>query len=94
MEILGTSAIHIDQAENRYSFSKLLHTLQIDQPAWKELTNLKEAKQFAELVEYPVLVRPSYVLSGQAINIAFNNQDLEEYLREASFISPEHPTWN
>ncbi|OFZ63195.1 MAG: carbamoyl phosphate synthase large subunit, partial [Bacteroidetes bacterium RIFCSPHIGHO2_02_FULL_44_7] len=91
LNILGTSAESIDKAENRYKFSKLLTHLEIDQPAWRELTNIKGAKQFAEGVEYPVLVRPSYVLSGAAMNIAFNSDDLEKYLKEATYISPEHP---
>lgn len=91
MRILGTTPADIDRAENRYKFSQLLHRLKIDQPAWKELTDITSAKQFATSIGYPVLIRPSYVLSGAAMNVAFNPGDLEEYLDEATFISPEHP---
>jgi len=91
MKILGTSPKNIDKAENRYKFSKLLNKLGINQPAWKELTSLKQAKNFAKQVKYPVLIRPSYVLSGAAMNIAFNQKDLKQYLEKATFISSEHP---
>jgi len=91
VKILGTSPLSIDKAENRYKFSKLLDELEVFQPAWEELTNIKEAIKFANKVGYPVLVRPSYVLSGAAMSIAFNNSDLEEYLEKASQISKEHP---
>ena len=91
MRILGTAPSDIDRAEDRYKFSKLLNKLAIDQPAWKELTKISAAKKFALMVGYPVLVRPSYVLSGAAMNIAFNDEDLSEYLKEATYLSPEHP---
>ena len=91
MRILGTSPQSIDRAEDRYKFSQLLHALDIDQPQWKELSTLSAALAFAEAVRYPVLIRPSYVLSGAAMNVAFNDLDLKEYLQEATFISPEHP---
>lgn len=91
LKILGTSALDIDQAEDRYKFSKLLNNLKIDQPAWKELVTLPEAADFAQAIGYPVLIRPSYVLSGAAMNVAFNVDDLEQYLKEAVFISPQHP---
>lgn len=91
LEIIGTRAESIDKAEDRYKFSRLLGKLSIDQPAWEELTTIATAREFAESVGYPVLVRPSYVLSGMAMNIAFNNFDFEQYLQEATDISPEHP---
>jgi len=90
-KILGTPAKSIDNAEDRYKFSKLLDELGISQPEWKELTNYEEAKTFAKRVGYPVLVRPSYVLSGAAMNVAFTDDDLETYLTRASTVSQEHP---
>lgn len=89
--ILGTSPESIDGAENRFKFSHLLDTIGISQPQWKELTNLETAKQFCEEVGYPCLVRPSYVLSGAAMNVAYSHHDLEMYLSEASAVSREHP---
>ncbi|HLD21598.1 MAG TPA: carbamoyl-phosphate synthase (glutamine-hydrolyzing) large subunit [Patescibacteria group bacterium] len=89
--ILGTSPVDIDKAENRHTFSKLLDRLDISQPEWKELTSLKAAKQFARKVGYPVLIRPSYVLSGAAMNVAFNEESLEQYLHEAVDVSREYP---
>lgn len=91
VHILGTSPLKIDSAENRDTFSKILDSLDIDQPEWRELTNLKAAKEFADEVSYPVLIRPSYVLSGAAMSIVLNSDELEEYLKKASDISPEHP---
>jgi carbamoyl-phosphate synthase large subunit len=91
VNILGTSPLNIDKAENRHKFSALLDKLKIDQPEWKELTNIKEAKSFANSVGYPVLIRPSYVLSGAAMSVALNDLELENYLEKASRISPEHP---
>lgn len=89
--VLGTSPLHIDKAENRYKFSALLDELHIDQPAWKELTNLDDAKAFSQKVGYPVLVRPSYVLSGAAMNVVYSDEYLEKYLLQASAINPDHP---
>lgn len=89
--ILGTSPDSIDGAENRFKFSRMLDRIGIQQPRWKELTNLKSAIQFCEEVGYPCLVRPSYVLSGAAMNVAHSNQDLETYLNAASDVSKEHP---
>jgi len=89
--ILGTSPENIDNAEDRHKFSKLLDSLEIDQPSWKELTNISEAKEFAEKVGYPVLIRPSYVLSGAAMNVAPSSKELENYLKKASDVSREHP---
>ncbi|KAG1705097.1 CAD protein [Nymphon striatum] len=89
--VLGTSPENIDSAENRFKFSRMLDTIGILQPKWKELTNLTTAKEFCESVGYPCLVRPSYVLSGAAMNVAHTSQDLEKYLNEASAVSKEHP---
>jgi len=89
--ILGTSPLNIDQAENRHKFSALLDELKIDQPEWKELTDIGEAKVFANAVGYPVLIRPSYVLSGAAMSVALNDTELVNYLRKASEVSPEYP---
>lgn len=89
--VLGTSPESIDSAENRFKFSRMLDRKGILQPRWKELTNLKSAIEFCEEVGYPCLVRPSYVLSGAAMNVAYSNQDLEAYLNAASLVSKEHP---
>jgi len=89
--ILGTSPLNIDRAEDRHKFSSLLDALSIDQPAWKELTTIEEARIFAGHVGYPVLVRPSYVLSGAAMNIAWDDESLETFLGLATDISSEHP---
>ncbi|KAF2879128.1 hypothetical protein ILUMI_27035 [Ignelater luminosus] len=89
--ILGSSPESIDGAENRFKFSRMLDRIGILQPRWKELTNLKSAIEFCEEVGYPCLVRPSYVLSGAAMNVAHSNQDLETYLKTASDVSKEHP---
>ncbi|KAI4500859.1 hypothetical protein M0802_004070 [Mischocyttarus mexicanus] len=89
--ILGTSPESVDGAENRFKFSRMLDGIGISQPRWKELTNLKSAIEFCEEVGYPCLVRPSYVLSGAAMNVAHSNQDLESYLKSASEVSKEHP---
>jgi carbamoyl-phosphate synthase large subunit len=90
-KILGTSPLNIDNAENRHKFSSLLDELKIDQPYWKELTTLAEAKKFAKKVGYPVLIRPSYVLSGAAMNVVFSEENLVSYLDAASDVSKEHP---
>jgi carbamoyl-phosphate synthase large subunit len=89
--LLGTSADHIDQAENREKFSALLNHLGIDQPAWQSVTSIENAKQFAYDVGYPVLIRPSYILSGAAMNVAYDDKTLQEYLRQAVLVSPEFP---
>ncbi|RXM27756.1 CAD protein [Acipenser ruthenus] len=89
--ILGTSPEFIDSAENRFKFSRMLDTIGISQPQWKELSELQSAKQFCEKVEYPCLVRPSYVLSGAAMNVAYSDSDLEKYLNSAVAVSKEHP---
>uniref|UniRef100_A0A182SV53 ATP-grasp domain-containing protein n=1 Tax=Anopheles maculatus TaxID=74869 RepID=A0A182SV53_9DIPT len=89
--ILGTSPESVDSAENRFKFSRKLDRKGILQPRWKELTNLESAIEFCEEVGYPCLVRPSYVLSGAAMNVAYSNQDLKTYLKHASDVSKEHP---
>lgn len=90
--IMGTSAQDIDRAENRQKFSSLLNDLDIDQPTWEEVRDFEQARAFAERVGYPVLVRPSYVLSGAAMNVVFDEKQLHQFLEEAAVTSPEHPT--
>jgi carbamoyl-phosphate synthase large subunit len=89
--IMGTSPLKIDTAEDRYKFSKMLDSIGVKQPEWKELSSLSEAKEFANKVTYPVLVRPSYVLSGAAMNVALNEKQLEDYLSMATDVAPDHP---
>ncbi|MBX3708476.1 MAG: carbamoyl-phosphate synthase (glutamine-hydrolyzing) large subunit [Gammaproteobacteria bacterium] len=89
--LLGTSAQFIDQAEDREKFSALLNQLNIDQPSWERVSSLEKAKQFAEKIDYPVLIRPSYILSGSAMNVAYDEKSLEAFLKEASLVSSEHP---
>ncbi len=89
--VLGTSPHDIDNAENRHKFSSKLDELGIMQPPWKELSSHEEAQAFARAVGYPVLVRPSYVLSGAAMNVAPNDERLAAYLREAAEVSNEYP---
>jgi carbamoyl-phosphate synthase large subunit len=91
MRILGTSPLSIDRAEDRHKFSKLLQELGVDQPAWEEPVSLDEAKAFADTVGYPVLVRPSYVLSGAAMSVACNDAELERFLRRAAAVSRKYP---
>lgn len=89
--VLGTSPISIDRAENRNKFSAMLDQLGIDQPAWQELTSLEDVKGFVEKVGYPVLVRPSYVLSGAAMNVCYDDEELENFLKMAAEVSKEYP---
>ncbi|KAE8447218.1 hypothetical protein EG329_011049 [Mollisiaceae sp. DMI_Dod_QoI] len=91
VKVLGTSPEMIDTAENRYKFSRMLDRIEVDQPTWKELTSFEEAKIFCKKVSYPVLVRPSYVLSGAAMNTVYSEADLEAYLAQAAEVSREHP---
>ncbi|VVT55503.1 uncharacterized protein SAPINGB_P004629 [Magnusiomyces paraingens] len=91
VKILGTSPEMIDSAENRYKFSRMLDTIGVDQPAWKELTSFEEAEIFADKVGYPVLVRPSYVLSGAAMNTVYSKDDLKSYLQQAVEVSRDYP---
>ena len=89
--VLGTSPISIDRAENRNKFSAMLDQLGIDQPAWQELTSLDDVKDFVGKVGYPVLVRPSYVLSGAAMNVCYDEEELTRFLQMASEVSKEYP---
>ena len=91
VKVIGTSPEMIDTAENRYKFSRMLDRIFVDQPAWKELTSIEEATDFCEKVTYPVLVRPSYVLSGAAMNTVYSKDDLANYLNQAADVSREHP---
>jgi len=91
VRIFGTSPEMIDTAENRYKFSRMLDRLGVDQPSWKELTSTAEAKAFCSQVKYPVLVRPSYVLSGAAMNTVYSEHDLAAYLAQAVEVSKDHP---
>ncbi|KAI0065216.1 carbamoyl-phosphate synth [Artomyces pyxidatus] len=91
VKIYGTSPEMIDTAENRYKFSRLLDEIGVDQPLWKELTSFEEAEAFCETVGYPVLVRPSYVLSGAAMNVVSTGDDLSNYLKQAADVSRDHP---
>jgi len=89
--ILGTSPVSIDRAENRGKFSAMLDQLGIDQPKWSALTSMDDVKQFISEVGYPVLVRPSYVLSGAAMNVCYDDAELERFLQAASEVSKEYP---
>jgi carbamoyl-phosphate synthase large subunit len=91
VKIIGTRSGDVDTAEDRSKFGKLLDNLRIRQPAWKIFTNLAEAKKFAQSVAYPVLVRPSYVLSGAAMKVVWAEHQLEQFLTAATNVSPEHP---
>ena len=91
IRILGTTAAQIDRAEDRHKFSSLLDRLHVDQPAWKELTTVADAYAFAARAGYPVLVRPSYVLSGSAMNVAANDENLASYLTAATAVSEDSP---
>lgn len=91
VNLLGTSAKSIDNAEDRHKFSSMLDRLNIDQPRWKELSSLEDVNEFVEQVGYPVLVRPSYVLSGAAMNVCSNDSELEQFLKLAANVSKKHP---
>ncbi|AWT60787.1 MAG: Carbamoyl-phosphate synthase large chain [Candidatus Moanabacter tarae] len=91
IRILGTSPDNIDAAEDRHKFSTLCDHLGVEQPPWSEVPSIEEAERFAREVGYPVLVRPSYVLSGAAMAVAENNESLREVLHRAADVSPEHP---
>ena len=91
VRVLGTAPSAIDQAEDRHKFSRLLDELDIKQPAWRELVSLDEAKAFADTVGYPVLLRPSYVLSGAAMGVASNEVELLRFVERAAQGSPEFP---
>jgi carbamoyl-phosphate synthase large subunit len=89
--ILGTSPISIDRAENRHKFSSMLDKLGIDQPRWQELTSFEEIDDFIDKVGFPVLIRPSYVLSGAAMNVCSNMEELEHFLKLAAKVSKQYP---
>ena len=89
--VLGTSPVSIDRAENRGKFSAMLDQLGIDQPKWSALTNMEDVKKFIDEVGYPVLVRPSYVLSGAAMNVCYDDDELKRFLAAASEVSKEYP---
>ena len=91
VKLLGTTAENVDLAEDRSKFSALLDQLEISQPSWSKLLSISEAKRFAEKIGYPVIVRPSYVLSGSAMRVAYDEQSLENFLKLAAKVSPDHP---
>ena len=89
--VLGTSPENIDRAENRYKFSEMLDKIGVDQPAWRELTSLDAIFEFTKEVGFPVLIRPSYVLSGAAMNVVSNKKELEHFLQLATEVSKQYP---
>ncbi|WP_337866717.1 carbamoyl-phosphate synthase (glutamine-hydrolyzing) large subunit [Ignavibacterium sp.] len=91
IKIIGTSPEQIDNAESRHKFSQILDEIEVDQPEWREVTSLEDAKQFANKVGYPVLIRPSYVLSGAAMSIVLTEDELDLYLKKATELNNEHP---
>jgi carbamoyl-phosphate synthase large subunit len=91
VNIIGTRSEDVDRAEDREKFGKLLDSLNIRQPAWKKFTEVGETKEFADKVGYPVLVRPSYVLSGAAMKVVWGEEQLEQFLTDATNVSPDHP---
>ena len=91
IQVLGTSAEDVDRAENRSKFSAVLDELHIKQPKWQAFSNITEAKNFAIEVEYPVIVRPSYVLSGAAMKVVWSQGELKKFVNEATTLSPDHP---
>ena len=91
MPILGTTARSIDNAEDRDKFSAMLDRIGVDQPEWSALTSMEDVKTFIDKVGFPVLVRPSYVLSGAAMNVCFNQEELERFLKMAATVSKKHP---
>jgi carbamoyl-phosphate synthase large subunit len=91
IQLLGTSATDVDRAENRSKFSQVLDNLHIKQPKWQAFSNITEAKNFAIEVGYPVIVRPSYVLSGAAMKVVWSQEELKKYVNQATTVSPDHP---
>ncbi|MDD5026277.1 MAG: carbamoyl-phosphate synthase (glutamine-hydrolyzing) large subunit [Candidatus Peribacteraceae bacterium] len=91
LPILGTRPEDIDRAENRHKFSSLLDEIKVEQPEWKEFADVRSARQFAQKVGYPVIVRPSYVLSGASMAVVHSDGDLESYVNQAAFINKEAP---
>ncbi|MBQ4036466.1 MAG: carbamoyl-phosphate synthase (glutamine-hydrolyzing) large subunit, partial [Paludibacteraceae bacterium] len=91
INLLGTQAVDIDRAEDRHKFSSMLDELGIDQPRWKELTTLEDVDNFVDEIGFPVLVRPSYVLSGAAMNVCYDKSQLKNFLKMAAAVSQKHP---
>ena len=91
VRVLGTSPDCIDKAENRFKFSRMLAEIAVSQPKWSNFKDLNAAKKWCAEVGFPVLIRPSYVLSGAAMNVASNNEDLEAYIGTATALCSEHP---
>lgn len=91
VNILGTSPLSIDRAEDRHKFSAMLDNLEVDQPRWKELSSVKDINEFIDRIGFPVLIRPSYVLSGAAMNVVSNMNELTHYLELATKVSKQHP---
>ncbi|MDR1555590.1 MAG: carbamoyl-phosphate synthase (glutamine-hydrolyzing) large subunit [Tannerellaceae bacterium] len=91
VNLLGTTARSIDNAEDRHKFSAMLDRIGVDQPRWKELSSMKDINKFVDEVGFPVLVRPSYVLSGAAMNVCSNQEELERFLKLAANVSRKHP---
>ncbi|SVB95788.1 uncharacterized protein METZ01_LOCUS248642, partial [marine metagenome] len=91
VNILGTSPVDIDRAENRHKFSTLLDEINVDQPPWAEVGSMKDAMNFIQKIGYPVLLRPSYVLSGAAMGVATSEVETQRFLEKATDVSPEHP---
>jgi len=89
--VLGTSPLSIDRAENRHKFSAMLDNLSVDQPRWKELSSIEDIFEFVDRIGFPVLIRPSYVLSGAAMNVVSNRNELTHYLELASQVSKQYP---
>ena len=89
--VIGTSPVSIDKAENRHKFSKMLDSLTVDQPQWKELSSIEDIFEFVDRIGFPVLIRPSYVLSGAAMNVVSNKNELSHYLNLASQVSKQYP---
>ncbi|HBH82753.1 MAG: carbamoyl phosphate synthase large subunit [Bacteroidetes bacterium GWE2_41_25] len=89
--VLGTSPVSIDRAENRHKFSGMLDNLHVDQPRWKELSSIGDIFEFVDRIGFPVLIRPSYVLSGAAMNVVSNKNELSHYLNLASMVSKQYP---
>ena len=91
INLLGTQAKYIDNAEDREKFSEMLNRIGVDQPEWSALTSMDDIQHFIERVGFPVLVRPSYVLSGAAMNVCSNQEELERFLKLAANVSKKHP---
>jgi len=91
VHILGTSPLSIDNAENRHKFSMLLDELKVDQPRWKELTSIEDIHDFVDQIGFPVLIRPSYVLSGAAMNVVSNHSELDFFVQLAANVSKQYP---